>query len=117
MILWKKYKSQNQVIQINLDQHEEQVTFNNNLHNKPILDVLEVAFSIGMIMLICIFFVLPNIIDHEADYSPHYQMLYTEIVSEIIIFILMPLYMIMKKCAMRKFLLNELRNYFAINVE
>ena len=117
MILWKRYKSQNQVIQINLDQNEEQVPFNNNFHNKPILNVLEVAFGIGMIMLICAFFVLPNIIDCEADFSPHYQMLYTEIVSEIIISILMPLYIIMKKCAMRKFLLNEIRNYFAINVE
>ena len=111
LILWKKYTSRNQVIQINLDQNEEETAFNNNTHNKPILNVHEVTFGIGMVMLICIFFVLPNITDRESDYSPHYQMLYTEIVSETLISIILPLYIMIKKEAMRNFLLNEIRNY------
>ena len=117
LILWKKYKSQNQVIQINLDQNEDNENLNNQCHNKPILDFREVAFGIGAVMLICILFVLPNFNEGKGNYSPHYQMLFTEIVGEIFMAILLPFYIMVKKDAMRNFLLNEIRNYVNINHE
>ena len=117
LILWKKFKSQNHVIEINLDQNEDHENFNNQFHNKPILNFREVAFGIGTVMLICIMFVLPNFIKGDGNFSPYYQMFYTEIVGEIIMAILLPLYVMMKKEAMRNFLLTEIRNYFHIDVD
>ena len=117
LILWKKYNSQNQVIQINLDQNEDDENLNNQLHNKPILNFREVAFGIGTVMLICVLFVLPNFNEGKGNYSPHYQMLYTEIVGEIFMAIFLPIYIMMKKEAMRNFLLNEIQNYMNIDVE
>ena len=117
LILWKKYNSQNQVIQINLDQNEDDENLNNQLHNKPILNFREVAFGIGTVMLICVLFVLPNLNEGKGNYSPHYQMLCTEIVGEIFMAIFLPIYIMMKKEAMRNFLLNEIQNYMNIDVE
>lgn len=114
-IAWKKFKSRNQVIQINLEANEEGLTYNNQTQNKPILNVYEVTFAVAFVMLICVFYVLPNISDHDGDFNPHYQILFTEIVSEVFTMVLLPLYIIIKKDSLKNFLWNEIQNYFDLS--
>ena len=87
--------------------------FNNQSYNSPLLSFFEtkIFFSLSVCM-VALFVILPIIIDFKRT-QIHQNIFYTEIIVEYIVGIAIPLYVLMKKKAIRQYFWNELQNFLS----
>ena len=117
----KKYliyrTSQNMVQEIHIgleDQNDVNMNenFNNQPHNMPMLNSYEIPIMFISAVAIFSIFTIPYFININDEFTIHYSLLLTEILTEYLYCIIVPLYITMMKKTVRIFIWNELKNLF-----
>ena len=87
--------------------------FNNQSYNSPLLSFFETKIFFSLfVCIMALFVILPIYIDFKRT-KIHQNIFYTEIIVEYVVGIVIPLYFLIKKKAMRQYFWNELQNLFS----
>ena len=95
------------------DQNASENQFNNVTHNIPIVKTYEIAMmGINMLCILLCFFTFPTLIGFEKEFAIYQWILITEISTEYFFGIVVPIYILIRKDAIRAHLWTILKKLF-----
>ena len=110
MIAFQKMKCQNAINPI-----IQNVNFNNNDQNKPLLKYLHVIILMFISMVIVCLALVNNLIQSEGQYDGYLRTVYLELTGLYFISEFFPIFVLLKKTTFRAFLWRELKASFQSN--
>ena len=110
LMAYQKRKCQNAINPI-----IENVNFNNNVQNKPLLNHLHIIILMFMLVALTCLFIGNNLIQSEGPFDGYLRTVYIELTTLYFLSEFLPIFVLLKKTTFRTFLWRELQAIFQSN--